>query len=145
MVLALFAACQREQGTAFVISTRDQRQLARRRELATLRALGMPRSTLVLMLALEALWISTGGTLLGLGAGGVLAWCARRIGSPWLALPKEGAALRLAEAGFTLGGLAAVLAAVLGVTVLAALVPAIRAARHPVAAGLALIPACQEG
>ena len=28
MVLALFAACQREQGTAFVISTRDQRQLA---------------------------------------------------------------------------------------------------------------------
>ena len=29
MVLELFAACQREQGTAFVISTRDQRQLYR--------------------------------------------------------------------------------------------------------------------
>lgn len=29
LVLELFAACQREQGTAFVISTRDQRQLYR--------------------------------------------------------------------------------------------------------------------
>ena len=29
MVLELFAACQREQGTAFVITTRDQRQLMR--------------------------------------------------------------------------------------------------------------------
>jgi len=29
MVLDLFAACQREHGTAFVISTRDQRQLTR--------------------------------------------------------------------------------------------------------------------
>lgn len=28
MVLALFVACQRQQGTAFVLSTRDQRQLA---------------------------------------------------------------------------------------------------------------------
>jgi putative ABC transport system ATP-binding protein len=29
MVMDLFAACQREQGTAFVVSTRDQRQLTR--------------------------------------------------------------------------------------------------------------------
>ena len=128
-----------------VAATTSLHTFARRRELATLRALGMPKSALVLMLELEALWISICGILLGLGGGAMLAWCAGHLGGPWQTLPKEGAALRMAEAGSTLAGLAAVLAAVLTVTVLAALVPAIRAAHRAVAPGLALIPARQEG
>jgi ABC-type lipoprotein export system ATPase subunit len=48
MVLELFAACQREQGTAFVVSTRDQRQLTRATrtlQLADGRLLGVPADT----------------------------------------------------------------------------------------------------
>jgi putative ABC transport system permease protein len=109
--------------------------LARRRELATLCALGMPRPALVLMLELEALWISAAGTLLGMGMGA--AW--RQV------VPDQGAALPLAHAGPALSSLCTLAGPVLGVTLLAALVPAIRAARHDVARGLALIPAHQEG
>ncbi|MFL6674775.1 MAG: ABC transporter ATP-binding protein [Massilia sp.] len=48
MVMDLFAACQREQGTAFVVSTRDQRQLTRATrtlQLADGRLLGAPADT----------------------------------------------------------------------------------------------------
>lgn len=119
--------------------------LARRRELATLRALGMPRSALVLMLELEALWISVAGTLLGIGIGAVSGWAAGCLAGPGLALPAQGAALRLAQAGPSPSSLYALAVAVLGVALLAALVPALRAARRDVALGLALLPVHQEG
>jgi ABC-type lipoprotein export system ATPase subunit len=48
MVMELFAACQREHGTAFVVSTRDQRQLTRATrtlQLADGRLLGVPADT----------------------------------------------------------------------------------------------------
>jgi ABC-type lipoprotein export system ATPase subunit len=48
MVMELFAACQREHGTAFVVSTRDQRQLTRANrtlQLADGRLLGVPADT----------------------------------------------------------------------------------------------------
>jgi ABC-type lipoprotein export system ATPase subunit len=48
MVMELFAALQREQGTAFVVSTRDQRQLTRATrtlQLADGRLLGIPADT----------------------------------------------------------------------------------------------------
>lgn len=48
MVLDLFCACQREHGTAFVIATRDQRQLlraARTLQLSEGRLLGAPADT----------------------------------------------------------------------------------------------------
>jgi ABC-type lipoprotein export system ATPase subunit len=48
MVLDLFTACQREQGTTFVIATRDQRQLlraARTLQLSEGRLLGAPADT----------------------------------------------------------------------------------------------------
>lgn len=109
--------------------------LARRRELATLRALGMPRPALVLMLELEALWISGAATLLGMGAGAAFG----------LVLPEQAVALRLAHTAPSLLSLCALAVPVLGVALLAALVPACRAARHDVALGLALIPAHQEG
>jgi hypothetical protein len=112
---------------ACVMGARTSLQtLARRRELATLRALGMPKPSLVLMLELEALWISASGMLLGLGAGSALAWFADR---------GAGASIPC----FWMAG------AVPAAGLLAALVPAIRAARHDVALGLALIAACQEG
>jgi putative ABC transport system ATP-binding protein len=48
MVMDLFAACQREHGTAFVVSTRDQRQLTRAvrtLQLSEGRLLGAPADT----------------------------------------------------------------------------------------------------
>lgn len=48
MVLELFAACQREHGTAFLVSTRDQRQLTRATrtlQIADGRLLGAPADT----------------------------------------------------------------------------------------------------
>ena len=92
--------------------------LARRRELASLRALGMHRTALVLMLELEVLWITCLGMLPGQGAG----------------LLASGTTLALPET-----------MQMVGASLLAALVPAIRAARDDVARGLALIPAHQEG
>lgn len=92
--------------------------LARRRELASLRALGMRRTALVMMLELEIVWITCLGALPGVGA----------------ALLASGTPPALHQA-----------AEVLGAGLLAALVPAIRAARDDVARGLALLPAHQEG
>lgn len=92
--------------------------LARRRELASLRALGMRRTVLVLMLELEILWITCLGALPGVGA----------------ALLVSGTMPALHEA-----------AEVMCAGLLAALVPAIRAALGDVAQGLALLPARQEG
>jgi predicted lysophospholipase L1 biosynthesis ABC-type transport system permease subunit len=116
------AACASAANTAL-------QTLARRRELATLRALGMSRTALVLMLELEALWITCGAALPGLAFGAIAAWRVERSASlPW-----------------TLAGQGAALLALAGSALLAALVPAIRAARHDVARGLALLPPHQDG
>jgi len=119
------------------------RALARRRQLATLRALGMTQAGLVLMLELEALWISAAGSLLGMGAAGMTAWLSGRYAILWRMLHGEGA-LRVTGAAFTLSAAGTLLAAVLGVSVLAALVPALRAARHDVALALAPLPPHQD-
>jgi len=106
--------------------------LARRRELATLRALGMSAAALVWMLELEALWITCGGALPGLVVGAIGAWgSGRSIGT---FLPEPGLLLPLA-----------VLLALAATCLLAALAPAIRASRHDVAGGLALLPPHQDG
>jgi len=110
--------------------------LSRRRELATLRALGMSGPSLVLMLELEALWITCGGALPGLGIGAAAAWSAQHIAGMSCLPPGQGAA--------TLSGLGLLLALVIGVALLASLVPAIRAARRDVAPGLAVLPPHQE-
>lgn len=113
------------------------RAQARRRELATLRALGMSRWALVLMLECEALWISGAGTLLGLLGSSA----AERIAASWQARPGDPAALIATTAGMPL---LASLCGIAGVTVLAALVPALHAAREDVALALALLPRHQE-
>ena len=105
--------------------------LARRRELATLRALGMSKAALVLMLELEALWITCGAALPGLALGAGAAWGMERIAGLPHALAGQGAPLP-------------VLLALAGTALAAALMPAVRAARHDVAHGLALLPPHQD-
>jgi putative ABC transport system permease protein len=102
--------------------------LARRRMLATLRALGMTRAMLVAFLLLQALWISAVGSLLGIIAGRTI--CGLLVeGMATCRTPAEEGVL---------------LTLLLGVALLAALVPAIRAARADVARGLASLPPHQD-
>jgi putative ABC transport system permease protein len=115
--------------------------VVRRRELATLRALGMRKASLVLLLELEALWITSIGTLLGLVAGGLMAWVANHAATAWPGAPEQGVPLLLTPA---LDAVLPGLAALLGTAALAALVPAIGAARHDVARGLDVLPAPPE-
>lgn len=134
-LVLVIVACVAAAGTAL------QAQ-ARRRELASLRALGMRRSAIVLLLELEALWITLGGALLGAGKAALLAWLSHYLAGVWGTSPEEGAWLLLqVDAGSMLLGSGALLA----VSVLAALPPALAVARHDVALGLALIPARQDG
>jgi len=115
--------------------------LARRRELATLRALGMSGPALVWMLELEALWITCGGALPGLALGALAARAGGcSAGLPQLA-PMQAAPLLASGALLPLSALLALS----GTCLLAALVPAIRAARLEVARGLALLPPHQDG
>ncbi len=111
--------------------------LARRRELVTLRALGMSGPSMVWMLVLEALWITCDGTLPGLALGAGTNWGSAHSVGP--SGPK--APLFASGVWLPLTALLAPAAACL----LAVLVPAIRAARHEVARGLALLPLHQDG
>lgn len=114
--------------------------LARRRELATLRALGMSGPALVWMLELEALWITCGGALPGLALGAIAAWAGGGSPGPLHLAPMQAALLLASGALLPLSALLALS----GTCLLAALVPAIRAARHGVAHGLALLPPHQD-
>lgn len=118
--------------------------LARRHELATLRALGMSGPALVWMLELEALWITCGGALPGLALGAIVAWGSGRSIGPRHLLAGQAAPLLASGALLPLSALLALLA-LAAACLLAALVPAIRAARHEVAHGLALLPPHQDG
>lgn len=120
-----------------VAATMSLRAQARRRELATLRALGMSRCCVVLLLELEALWISGIGTLLGLLGSSA----AERLAAGWPAWPGDPATLIVTGSGMP--WLASV-CSIAGVTVLAALVPALHAARQDVALALAVLPPQQE-
>lgn len=124
-----------------VAATAALQGVARRRELATLRALGLRKRGLVLLLELEALWITSIGMLLGLVAGGVMAWVANRAIVVWQGVPEEGVPMLLTPA---LDAMVSGLAALLGTAALAALVPAIGAARYDVARGLDVLPAQPE-
>jgi putative ABC transport system permease protein len=141
------AACMLELGTGWLhalslaasasAAHMALQTLARRRELATLRALGMSGSALVWMLELEALWITCGGALPGLALGAIAAWGSGR------GVGRSGGEAAVLASGALLP-LSALLA-LSGTCLLAALVPAIRAARHQVAGGLALLPPHQDG
>jgi putative ABC transport system permease protein len=127
IVLTLVAAC--------IGATISMNALDRRREVATLRALGMRAGAVFRMFSAEALWTAAFGVALSLVASGSIAWLANRLaplsGVPQLFRP----APMLVELDFRRMALAVL--AVLVVALLAALAPALKAARGELASGLA--------
>lgn len=102
----------------------------RRRELAILRALGASPRQVFALLAVESLLLA----LLGIGAGLALLYTAGAVAAPWLAAT-HGLHLSL---GWPSSGEWRLLGAVLGVSLLASLVPALRAYRYSLADGMTI-------
>jgi ABC-type antimicrobial peptide transport system permease subunit len=136
--LALFGgdlASAGEAGVAFAVigttiaATMSMNVLERRREVATLRLLGMRGGDVFLMVAAEALWMATFAALISLVTSGLIAWVVNRAALSF-STPMH------VELDFRQMGLTVV--AVMAVALLAALAPALKAARAEVAEALAL-------
>jgi putative ABC transport system permease protein len=126
MVFAVIAAS--------ITATMSINALERRRELATLRALGMRSHAVFLMLVTEALGMAAMGVAAGLLGSALIAWAINRM-TLAQRLPHAGPAAMPVE--LDLNRMAMAVTAVLAVALMAALVPAFKAARAHVAAGLA--------
>ncbi len=109
-------------------ATISMNALERVREVGTLRALGMDGADVVVLFAMEALWLAMLGVAISLITTGVIAWVVNRAGLYYLA-PNA-----LARAPFLLEPdhprMLGMAAAVLSLALVAALVPALRAARR---------------
>ncbi|UOD32175.1 FtsX-like permease family protein [Massilia violaceinigra] len=126
MVFAVIAAS--------IAATMSINVLERRREVATLRALGMRSHSVFLMLVTEALGMAVMGVAASLIGSGVIAWVINRMSL------SDGAPQALAGAmpvELDVNRMMMAVVAVLAVALMAALVPAFKAARAHVAAGLA--------
>ncbi|MES3024710.1 MAG: FtsX-like permease family protein [Pseudomonadota bacterium] len=123
MVIAVIAAT-----VAFTIS---MNALERRREIATLRALGMRSSTVYVMFSAEALWLAALGIVLSVVASGVIAWVVNRVALVQSDAAGAGSTPMLVELDPHRMLMAVV--TVLSVTLMAALLPAYKAARLPIA------------
>ncbi len=119
---------------ATIAATMSMNALDRRRELATVRALGMGSSAVFLMLVMEALWMALSGIVLSLVGSGLIAWIINRATVSGNIGQALGSAPMMVELDFDRMLMAIV--AVLAVTLLAALVPAFKAARAPIAPAL---------
>lgn len=126
MVLAVVAAA--------IAATLSMNALERRRELGTLRAMGMGAGGVFMTLASEALWLAAFGIVLGLVTGGLAAWVVNRAGTSVVAQYALSRAPMLVELDFARTLMA--IAMVLAVALLAALVPAFKAARVGIAEAL---------
>ncbi|WLI89071.1 FtsX-like permease family protein [Massilia sp. R2A-15] len=120
---------------ATIAATLSMNAFERRREVATLRALGMRGRAVFVMFAAEALWMAGGAAVIGVVGSGLIAWIANRAGLSWTAQAVQKEAPMLIELEFDRMLMA--VGMVLVVALLAALAPAIRAARADVAEGLA--------
>ncbi|HEY0065353.1 MAG TPA: FtsX-like permease family protein [Telluria sp.] len=127
MVFAVIAAT--------VAATISMNALERRREVGTLRALGMRSSGVFLMFVMEGLWMALSGVALSLLASGLIAWVVNRAALSYAVNPGIGSAPMLVELDFYRMGMAVL--TVLAVALLAALVPAFKAARSAIAPALA--------
>lgn len=127
MVFAVIAAT--------IAATISMNALERRREIATLRALGMRTSAVFLMFVMEALWMAVTGVVVSLVASGLIAWIVNRAALSYTAQNALSNAPMLVELDFNRMSMAVV--AVLAVSLLAALVPAFKAARGAIAPALA--------
>jgi ABC-type lipoprotein release transport system permease subunit len=119
---------------ATVAATLSTNTHERRTQLATLRTLGMRRGAIFRLVGAEALWIVVLGAVLSLAASGLIAWVLNRAALSLESGPDLSQPRMLVELDF--GHMLLALAAVLVVAVLAALLPALRAARADVARGL---------
>jgi putative ABC transport system permease protein len=119
---------------AAIAATISMNALERRREVATLRALGMRASAVFLMYAAEALMMALTGLLAGAVASGLVAWVVNRLALPASARLLGSGAPMLVE----LDGQRMFMAvlAVMAVALLAVLVPAFKAARAGIAESL---------
>jgi ABC-type lipoprotein release transport system permease subunit len=127
LALSLGAGAAAVAIAAVIAATASIGVIERRRELATLRALGMTQTWLFSHIAAEALALVVCAIALGMGASGSIAWVMKKAaGSPGGSLAIELDPRRL---------LAAVVI-VLVVTLLAAAIPAFKAARADVPLGL---------
>jgi ABC-type lipoprotein release transport system permease subunit len=127
MVFAVIAAT--------IAATISMNALERRREVATLRALGMHSSGVFLMFAAEALWMALFAVLLSLVGSGLIAWALNRVALSATAQQALKKAPMLVELDFHRMMMAVV--TVMAVALLASLAPAFKAARSDVAEGLA--------
>lgn len=126
MVFAVIAAT--------VAATISMNALERRREVGTLRALGMRSSGVFLMFVLEGLWMALTGVAISLVASGLIAWIINRAALSYNAHHALSNGPMLVELDFDRMSMAVV--AVLAVALLAALVPAFKAARGAIAPSL---------
>ena len=127
MVFAVIAAT--------VAATISMNALERRREVATLRALGMRSSAVFLMFVMEALWMALIGVVASLMASALIAWIVNRAALSYTnASHALGTSPMLVELDFNRISMAVV--AALAVALLAALVPAFKAARAAIAPAL---------
>ena len=107
----------------------------RRREVATLRALGMGRRDVFLMVTFEALWMALFAVMISLMGSGLIAWLVNRVALSLTTRQAGIGAPMLVELDFD--RMAVAVLVVMAVALLAALAPAWKAARADVAAGLA--------
>lgn len=127
MVFAVIAAT--------IAATIAMNALERRREVATLRALGMRSSAVFTMFVMEGLWMALAGVAISLVASGLIAWIVNRAALSYSTGHALSQAPMLVELDFN--RMAMVVLSVLAVTLLAALVPSFKAARGPIAPALA--------
>jgi putative ABC transport system permease protein len=127
MVFAVIAAA--------IAATISMNALERRREVATLRALGMHSSGVFLMFSAEALWMASFAVLISLVGSGLIAWVVNRAALSYTTQQALKHAPMLVELDFNRMLMAVV--TVMAVALLAALAPAFKAARAEVAEGLA--------
>jgi len=127
MVFAVIAAT--------IAATMSMNALERRREIGTLRALGMRSHAVFFMLVAEALGMALLGVAGSLAGSGLIAWIVNRAALSYSTVEPAGNAPMLVELDFNRMGMAVVM--VVAVALLAALVPAFKAARAPVAPALA--------
>ena len=126
MVFAVIAAT--------IAATMSMNVLERRREVATLRALGMRSSAVFIMFVMEALWMALTGVVVSLVGSGLIAWIVNRAALSYTAQNALNTAPMLVELDFNRMSMAVV--TVLAVALLAALVPSFKAARAAIAPAL---------
>jgi len=127
MVFAVIAAT--------IAATISMNALERRREIGVLRALGMRSSSVFLMFVMEGVWMALIGVAASLLTSAVIAWIVNRAALSYTASHAVSNAPMLVELDFNRISMAVV--AAMAVALLAALVPAFKAARGAIAPALA--------